>query len=228
MTDLIQQIPARNRTVADIAATTPGATAIFRRFNLDFCCGGNVALEDAARRGGIAVADVEKALASLEASEDIAPASRSTTELIDHILARYHAVHRRELPELMELARKVEAVHAEHPRVPRGLHDTLKQILGELEVHMKKEELILFPAMQQCLGGGLDVPIAQMRHDHDDHGEQLRKLESLTDNFTVPADACNSWRALYAGAAKLSDDVREHIHLENNVLFPRFEGPPHA
>jgi regulator of cell morphogenesis and NO signaling len=185
-------------------------------------------IADATRRAGISVADVEKALKLLEVSEDIAPASRSTAELIEHILARYHAVHRREFSELMELARKVEAVHAEHPRVPRGLADTLKLMLGELEVHMKKEELILFPSMQQRLGGGLDVPIAQMRHDHDDHGEQLRKLESMTDNFTVPADACNSWRALYAGAAKLNDDIREHIHLENNVLFPRFEGPARA
>jgi regulator of cell morphogenesis and NO signaling len=90
---------------------------------------------------------------------------------------------------------------------------------------MKKEELILFPAMRQKSTGGLDVPIAQMRHDHDDHSEHLRRLESITGNFTLPEGACRSWQALYAGSAKLANDLMEHIHLENDILFPRYEGP---
>lgn len=225
MTASTHPMPLRSRTVADIAATMPGATAIFRRFKLDFCCGGDVALADAARQAGLDVADVEQALDTLATSEGAAPASAETSDLIDHILARYHETHRRELPELVKLAKKVEAVHAEHPQAPRGLAETLQEMLGELEVHMKKEELILFPAMRRIPGGGLDAPIAQMRHDHDDHGEHLRRLESITDNFTLPQGACRSWQALYTGSAKLSHDLMEHIHLENNVLFPRFEGP---
>ncbi len=224
MTLAFEQGSLRSRTVGEIAATVPGATAIFRRFKLDFCCGGDVALADAANDRGIAVADVEQALAALAEVEDAAPAAQETGELIDHILARYHETHRRELPELIRLARKVEAVHAERPDAPRGLADTLQEMLGELEVHMRKEELILFPAMRHFAdGGGLDGPIAQMRHDHDDHGAQLQRLEEITGNFTLPEGACRSWQALYAGAAKLADDVREHIHLENNVLFPRYE-----
>ncbi|MBX9841127.1 MAG: hemerythrin domain-containing protein [Xanthobacteraceae bacterium] len=120
------------------------------------------------------------------------PASLESGELIDHILTRYHDTHRRELPELIMLSRKVEAVHAGHSKAPAGLADVLQDMLGELEVHMKKGELILFPAMRRRAGPGLDAPIAQIRHDHDGHVEQLRKLERLTDNFIVPIDACRS------------------------------------
>jgi regulator of cell morphogenesis and NO signaling len=214
-----------NRTVGEIAATMPGATGIFRRFKLDFCCGGDLALEDAARQGGVDIAEVEHALNSLDGLGSAIVVPQQTDDLIDHILTRYHETHRRELPELVKLSRKVEAVHSGHPQVPRGLAALLQQMLGELEVHMKKEELILFPAMRQKSAGGLDVPIAQMRHDHDDHGEHLRKLESVTGNFTLPEGACRSWQALYTGSAKLANDLMDHIHLETNVLFPRFEGP---
>jgi regulator of cell morphogenesis and NO signaling len=218
-------VPLRNRTVGEIAATVPGATGLFRHFKIDFCCGGEIPLEQAARQRGVEMADLEQALEALVQTRAAAPASGETAGLIDHILARFHETHRRELPELVRLARKVEAVHAEHPQAPHGLAATLQQMLGELEVHMKKEELILFPAMRQRAEGRLDTPIAQMRHDHDDHGAQLRRLEAITDNFKPPPGACRSWQALYAGAAKLADDLVEHIHLENNVLFPRYEGP---
>ena len=224
MTVSNQRIPLSSRTVGDIAATMPGATGIFRRFKLDFCCGGDIALEDAARQGGVDVAEVEHALNKLELGAAIA-APQQTDDLIDHILTRYHETHRRELPELVKLGRKVEAVHCDHPQVPHGLADLLQRMLGELEVHMKKEELILFPAMRRKSAGGLDVPIMQMRHDHDDHSEHLRRLESITENFTLPEGACRSWQALYAGLAKLANDLIEHIQLENNVLFPRYEGP---
>jgi len=221
-----QNVPLRIRTVGDIAAAVPGVTEVFRRFKLDFCCGGDIALDAAAREHGVDVMDVERALHELDRTEHPAPASIESGELIDHILARYHETHRRELPELIGLSRKIEAVHAGHPKVPTGLADVLQHMLGELEVHMKKEELILFPAMRRSSGHVLDVPIVQMRHDHDDHGEQLRQIESLTGAFILPDGACRSWQALYAGLAKLASDLMEHIHLENNVLFPRYESGP--
>jgi len=130
------------------------------------------------------------------------------------------------LTELVALARKVEAVHANHPQALHGLADLLQQMRGELEVHMKKEELILFPAMRRGAGTRLDAPIARMRHDHDDHGEHLRRLKVLTNDFTPPVEACRSWQALYTGTAKLSEDLMEHVHLENYVLFPRFQEMP--
>ena len=223
MTAQTQSVSLRNRTVGELAATMPGATAVFRKFRVDFCCHGEIALDEAARQRGVDVDDVERELRALEAASAALPESWETGRLIDHILARYHETHRRELPELIELARKVEAVHIDHPQAPRGLAVLLKQMHGELEVHMKKEELILFPAMRRRSGGGLDAPIAQMRHDHADHGEHLQRMQAITNGFARPEGACRSWQALYLGAAKLADDLTEHIHLENNVLFPRYQ-----
>lgn len=208
-------------TVGEIAANLPGATAVFRRFGLDFCCKGNVALADSARERGVALADVERALAALD-TDAPSKAPQESAALVDHIVSRYHDTHRRELPELVQLARKVEKVHAKRSDVPRGLADLLERMSTELQQHMAKEELILFPAMKQSTAAGLDMPIARMRHEHDDHGAHLRALDRLTNGITVPADACRTWQALYAGLAKLVDDLMEHIHLENNVLFPRF------
>ena len=147
-----------------------------------------------------------------------------TAELIDHILLRYHEKHRRQLPELVELARRVEQVHAGKPGAPAGLADILKRALGELEVHMRKEELILFPAMRRPDGmRPLDGPTSQMREDHSEQGQMLEQITGMTDNFTAPEGACRTWRALYAGAAEFKDDLIDHIHIENDILFPRFE-----
>ena len=122
-----------------------------------------------------------------------------TAELIDYIVLRYHEKHRRQLPELVELARRVEQVHAGKPGVPAGLADILKRALGELEVHMRKEELILFPAMRRPDGmRPLDGPTSQMREDHSDQGQMLEQITATTDNFTPPEGACRTWRAIAA------------------------------
>jgi len=218
---MTNDLVARHATVGEIAASLPGATDVFRRFGLDFCCKGDVALDEAARRRGVDLAEVEGALSALDGVADRTAAPAATPALIDHIFARYHETHRRELPELIRLARTVEKVHAARADVPRGLADLLQRMASELEQHMAKEELLLFPAMKRG-GLPLDAPIACMRHEHDDHGEHLRELEALTDGITLPTGACRTWQALYAGLAKLQDDLMEHIHLENNVLFPRF------
>jgi regulator of cell morphogenesis and NO signaling len=213
-----------NRTLADIAATLPGATSVFRRHKLDFCCGGRVALAEAASDRGMQLHELETELDAVAALALPAERPEATGDLISMIETRYHATHRRELPELVRLARRVEAVHKSHPAVPRGLADLLETMGGELEVHMKKEELILFPLMRRGGHPMIAQPIAVMLAEHDDHGVHLRALERLTGDFVVPDDACPTWQALYAGAKKLADDLMEHIHTENNVLFPRFVG----
>ncbi len=215
--------PLRHRNVGEIAANLPGATGVFRRFGIDFCCHGDVRLDEAARGRGVDVDILVGELSKLDGTQSSSALPEDTSALIDHILTRYHEVHRRQVPELIALARKVEQVHAGKTGVPAGLADMLQQALGELEVHMRKEELILFPAMRRQGAGPLDGPIAQMRHDHVDHGEVLERIAELTGDFIPPDGACGTWRALYAGAARLRDDLIEHIHIENNILFPRFE-----
>ncbi len=216
-----------DRPVGEIAATLPGASAVFRLFGIDFCCHGERSLTEAANGRALDPADLEAALAALD--PDAVPAApQETGALIDHIMTRYHEVHRRQLPELATLSRKVETVHAAHPAVPAGLADLLERMIGELEVHMKKEELMLFPVMRRQAGGALNTPIGQMRHDHDDHAQALARIEALTGGYAAPEGACRSWQALIAGAEALRNDLMEHIHLENNVLFPRFEAAGRA
>lgn len=211
----------RGDKVGDIAATLAGATALFRKYKIDFCCGGDVPLLEAALKRGIAIDDLEAGLAALAKIPPVAP--QESAELVGHIISRFHETHRRELPELVTLARRVEAVHRDHPQAPHGLADILERASSELAEHMAKEEQVLFPAMQLGFTGSLDMPILVMRHDHNDHAAIIHEIEHVIRGFVVPEDACRTWQALYAGTEKLIADLMEHIHLENNVLFPRFE-----
>jgi regulator of cell morphogenesis and NO signaling len=211
----------RDRPLGEMAVSLPGSTAVFRRHGLDFCCGGKATLKQAAEKSDLDLGQIEAELAAL--IPDDAPLSKSTASLIEHILRRYHDTHRRELWELEELSRKVEARHADHPDCPRGLTAFIGRLAGDLLDHMEKEERILFPMM---LNGGSPMivhPISVMREEHDEHGVNLQRLSLMTRNFTPPADGCTSWKALYAGLNKLTTDLMEHVNLENNLLFPRFE-----
>ena len=210
-----------DRTVAEIATSLPGATSVFRAHRIDFCCGGARPLAEAAAARAVSLDQIEAELARL--SPD-APreAPTETNALIGHILARYHDTHRRELPELLRLAARVEERHVGHAQVPAGLHAALQELAAALDEHMTKEEQILFPLMMQGGHPMIASPIGRMRVEHDEHGERLARLEGPTRGLTLPDDACPTWRALYAGLRKLIDDVHEHVHLENNVLFPRF------
>lgn len=221
MTTLLSNDSMMNLPLGQIAVTLPGSTAIFRKLKLDFCCGGQISLADACEQKGL---DAERVVTELNAlvRSDALPVDQDANQLIDHILERYHEVHRQQLPELIRMARRVEAVHREHPDLPVGLADLLEEMEAELLDHMGKEEHILFPMLRE--GDPIATqPIRVMRHEHFSHGEQVEKLGTLTHDLTPPSDACNTWRALYSGIAQLTDDLIHHIHLENNVLFPMFE-----
>ena len=216
-------IAQASQSLGSLAVQIPGATAVFRRLKLDFCCGGQQTLDAACASKGL---DTNAVLSEIQALQqrEAAPEAPAPSELIDHILRRYHEVHRQQLPELIRMARRVEAVHRDHPQVPRGLADHLETMERELLEHMAKEEQILFPLLKQ--GGHPMVvhPIGMMRHEHVSHGEQIERLAALTTQHQPPVDACNTWRALYAGTARLTEDLIEHIHTENNLLFPVFDG----
>jgi len=163
--------------------------------------------------------------ARLQSTEPEALASATEpTQLIDFILMRYHAVHREQLPELIRMAHRVETVHREHPAAPVGLADLLEVAQQDLLSHMQKEENILFPMLRAGGNPFVNQPIAVMRAEHTSHGAMLEQLAALTHNATPPEGACNTWRSLYAGIAQLRDDLTQHIHLENNLLFAQFDG----
>lgn len=153
------------------------------------------------------------------------PANAAPTGvLIDHIRSRYHDTHRRELPQLIALARQVEARHATDPNTPHGLTHALEAMVADLEAHMRREEAMLFPALKAGAPARADLSLAGLRHDHDGQEAALNRIAAITHGFRLPRSACGPWRRLYAGIGKLVDDLDEHMHLENEVLFPRFEG----
>jgi regulator of cell morphogenesis and NO signaling len=209
--------------LGQIAVRLPGATAVFRRLKLDFCCGGQISLEQAARDKGLDLQAVLAELGALQHPQEV-PTLTDPAEQIDHILTRYHEVHRQQLPELVRMARRVEAVHRDNAEVPAGLAALLEGMEVELLGHMIKEEEIVFPAIRS---GGQFVAehIAMLRGEHVEHGARLDGVLALTNSATPPAGACNTWRALYAGIAQLNDDLINHIHLENNILFAHFDAP---
>lgn len=216
-----------DQPLGQLARNIPGATRLFDAHHLDFCCGGKKTLRHAAETAGIdpvpLVTELQT-LATRTAQTEQDWTHVNDVALVAHILNRYHAVHREQLPELIRLARRVEQVHGDRESCPRGLADHLHAMQQELESHMRKEEMVLFPMIEQGQGRLMASPISVMRSEHDDHGDALRQLEALTQGITTPAGACTTWRALYASLRTFREDLMTHIHLENNVLFERF-GP---
>lgn len=212
------------QTLGSLACLIPGATRVFRQYKLDFCCGGSTRLRDVAQQRGLDTEAIAAELAALSGDSATEPDWRDepTADLIEHILERFHERHRDQLPELIRLANRVEQVHGNKADCPTGLAEHLWCMQQELESHMLKEEQILFPMLRrdsqlpQTQG-----PIAVMRYEHDQHGTALARLAELTNDITPPANACNTWRALYRGLEELRGDLMQHIHLENNILFVR-------
>ena len=217
-------IDPEKTTLADLAVTFAGASRVFHRHGLDFCCHGNVSLNQACEKRALdsraIVAEIEKEEHNKDSSFQRWDEQPMDT-LIDHILARFHESHRKEIPRLAEMANRVEKVHAEKPSCPKGVGRVLEEMQAELESHMQKEEQILFPMIRGGRGFMAEGPIQMMEHEHDGAGEQLAKLRGLAHDFTPPEEACKTWRALYLGLSEFEQELKQHIHLENNVLFPR-------
>ncbi len=210
-----------DQTIGNIVCDIPGATRVFHQHKLDFCCNGGNSLREAAAKRGVDTTILTKDLERLRGQTDSTRDWRTTgpEELVEHILRTFHDKHREQLPELLRLARRVEAVHGDKPGCPVGLADHLAFMEQDLESHMMKEEQVLFPMLIRGYYTQSVAPISMMRHEHEHHGESLEILMQLTNDITAPEGACNTWRALYAGLVQLREDVMQHIHLENNVLF---------
>ena len=225
-------------TVAEIASAMPRAIPVFQKHGIDFCCGGRRALSEVCSEKGVGfeaiVGEIESATRKPVGSE-----SDWTTEplgaLIDHILTRYHAELRQELPRLEALAEKVASVHgAAHPDTVPVLRETFVALKDELEAHLEKEERVLFPYVRELetaargLRPAMSLPIGLasgavgvMEREHAFAGLALKTIHKLTDGYQPPQDSCGSFRALYAGLEIFEAELHAHIHLENNILFPR-------
>ena len=215
---------ATTTTLAELATTIPSASRVFHRHRLDFCCGGAQSLADACAARGLDATRVAGEIDALVADPTAGVARCDTLpvpRLLDHIEQRYHATLREELPRLVQMAQRVERAHADKPNRPVGLAAHLEEMAESLESHMQKEEQILFPMLRAGAGAMASMPIQVMVHEHDDHALNLRRMRTLATDFVAPPEACPTWRALYLGLDALERELMEHIHLENNVLFPR-------
>jgi regulator of cell morphogenesis and NO signaling len=226
--------------VAEVASQNPATIRVFQRLDVDFCCGGKRPLGEVCAEKHLTFGELRSALEAAAAPRagDLPGAPGSETplgELIRFIVGTYHAELRQELPRLSQMMTKVLDAHgARHPEVLPAAAATLRGLREELESHMIKEERVLFPAIERLVAaeaagqagpafpfGSLDAPIAMMEHEHTDAAQALATLRRLTGGYAPPAGACNTFRGLYHGLAELERRLHEHIHLENNILFPR-------
>ena len=214
--------PDPSVSLGELAVRIPAASRVFKRHRLDYCCSGHRALADACRDKDL---DPAAILAELEAEVSAAgagtPAFESDGALIDHIVERYHEPLRRELPELVAMAKRVEHRHGDKRGCPHGLAQHLSAMHAEVLDHLAKEEQVLFPMIRAGAGRAAGAPISVMQREHDDHGASLARVRALTGDLEPPMGACATWRALYLRLGELESELMDHIHLENNVLFPR-------
>lgn len=214
--------------IGDIAAALPSSVRVFQRHGIDFCCGGKRALGTVCREQGLSFAKtVEDIQASARrAGDDRDWRKESLAALIDHIVATYHGSLREELPRLRTMASQVARVHASKAGYLVRISEIVEALSDDLMTHMGKEEAVLFPAIRAIEKGTpamawIGTPIAVLEAEHDGAGALLAELRQLTGGYAPPEWGCATLRALYQGLDDLEASMQVHVHLENNVLFPR-------
>jgi regulator of cell morphogenesis and NO signaling len=229
------------KTVRELAIEVPGATRVFEKLGIDYCCGGGQTLGAACAAAGL---ESDEVVRRLEAASQAGPGpaeekqwpEESLAALIDFILNKHHVFTAQELDRIQTLLTKVRSVHGERHRELLEIEGLFNSLKADLTLHMKKEEMILFPyiiELENAVAGGrrapspmfgtVKNPVRMMRTEHDTAGEILRNIRKLSSDFAVPADACVSFQTLYEALEALEQDLHQHIHLENNMLFPRAE-----
>ncbi|NLF18251.1 MAG: iron-sulfur cluster repair di-iron protein [Lentisphaerae bacterium] len=226
-------------TVRDLVTRHPGARRSLEALGLDVCCGGGRPVAEAAAAAGVSLSAVLAALdedvASPSAAAEASWATATLTALADHIEATHHATMRALLPRASADLVKVLGAHgARHGERLRALQAVFEDMRREIEMHLMKEEQILFPYIRQMEAqvaatgtvppmhcGTVQNPIRQMEAEHESAGDALAQMRALTDGYTLPADACPTFAGLYETLQAIEADLHAHIHKENNILFPR-------
>jgi regulator of cell morphogenesis and NO signaling len=227
------------KTVRELALGNPTAPRVFEKLGIDYCCGGGQTLEQACQAAHVSISQVAESLAAAsQAASASAPdqdwQSEPLSELLAHIQSTHHVYTREEIARLGPLFDKVCSVHGKnHPELLR-LREVFRGLAEELTTHLMKEEMVLFPyivrmeeavvAQEPVLPppfGSVRNPVAMMMSEHDGAGSALRSMRQISNGYTAPPDACVSFQTLYQALAAFEADLHQHIHLENNVLFPR-------
>jgi regulator of cell morphogenesis and NO signaling len=229
---------AATKTLGEIAAEMPCATREFEKRGIDYCCGGSRTLSEACTEANISIDDalarLEKSLAATQPGDSKDWQNQFLADLIGHITSTHHVFVREESPRIEALTAKVVGVHGKnHPELMQ-VQKIFSALAEELSVHLMKEEQVLFPYVVRmeesvlasepappAMFGTVVNPVRMMMQEHDGAGDALRSLRSVTNDYALPGDACISYRTLYQALQGFESDLHEHIHLENNILFPR-------
>lgn len=217
--------------VGDAVAQQPQLADVFAAHQIDFCCGGGVSIAEAAERQGIAVTQLMSAIAKAATKDAGGEPTKAWPigKLIVYILENHHAYIREKVPIMMQYLDKVVRVHGQrHPKLVQVRHLFLESAAA-LRAHLQEEETQLFPRILQYLGGESISPMEMrsllnaLRADHTAEGARFDTMAALTHQFTPPEDACATYRAAYLGLAAFQQNLHQHVHLENNILFERLE-----
>ena len=223
-------------TVGEWIAQYPQWAVVFEQIGIDYCCGGKKPLEVACKQHGLDAATLTTGLlaaSALPSSTEPDCANMPLTQLADHIEQTHHAYLRRALPAIHQMSARVAERHGEAKPELRELFTVFDGLCEELASHMQKEERVFFPIVRQldAQGGGdlnaasdcdgVQQPIVELEHEHEDAGKALARMSELTDGYVIPADACKTYTAMLESMAALEQDMHRHIHKENNIMFPR-------
>ncbi len=235
--EIIQSQPATapftERTIADLVSEDFRRGIVFKQFGIDFCCGGGKTVADVCTARGIAPETLFQALVSAHpASGRSVPSqagSWSPAFLADYIVNEHHAWVRERIPVLKAFTKRVAAVHGHHYTELAEIRDVFSDLADELEAHMEDEEQRVFPIISDGVAAeDLSELIAELEAEHEAAGGAMARLRELTNDFTPPEGACNTFRAAYAGLKDFEEDLHAHVHLENNVLFKQIQSPSAA
>ena len=217
-------------TVGEIVRAMPNRSRIFENLGIDYCCGGKKPLAEACRAKGLDPATVTAMLAALDGVPEttVDPDAMGLAELCDHIERAHHDYLREELPRLDFMTRKVAAIHGDHEARLQEVRRLFESFNAEMTTHTEEEEDAVFPKIRQLEAGNgakaraladLRIVLAKLQSEHDNAGAALARFRELTDDYTPPEWACNTFRALYDGLHRLEKNMHQHVHKENNVLF---------
>ena len=222
--------------IGTIVANDYRTATVFKNYGIDFCCNGNRSIEDVCSQHHISVENLIKEIDNAATAVSTGSIDYSTWPLdllADYIEKKHHRYVEARSREILPYLAKIVSVHgARHPELAT-VEQLFKESVGELAMHMKKEELILFPYVRKMVEaknsgttlqtdvGTVQNPIKMMMHEHDAEGERFRKIAALTNNYTPPEDGCNTYKITYSFLKEFEDDLHLHIHLENNILFPK-------
>jgi len=222
-----------SKTLAQIVNENHKAATIFEKYDLDFCCKGKRSLEAACEERQLAAETIATEISAAVNKDESAPVDfdkLSLAALADHIVLTHHGYTKKELPQIFYYLQKVSSKHGDRHNELYAIFEKFSDLKDDMETHMQKEELILFPKIKEIEKAvennqrglsSIQTPINVMEDEHEHAGNLLKEIRSLSDNYTPPPDACTTYRLSFAALQALEQDLHQHIHLENNILFPR-------